>query len=118
MSEVTPGPWEADTDREHHIVIHSPTYHNSIVVRDGAYLSIADAALIVKAVNSHDSLVEACATFERWLRREEVGLPLPEGCERDSVEGERLFRAWWDENLRLCGEAQALARAALEEAKP
>ncbi len=54
--------------------------------------------------------------FERWLRREESGLTLPEGCERGSAEGERIFQAWWDENLNLCRKAQTQASAAIEAA--
>ena len=59
-------------------------------------------------------LLRACQTFETWLRREEAGLP--GGVVRDTPEGEARWREWYDENLRLCAEAQTQARAAIAKA--
>ena len=64
MSELTARPWEWSREQGGDIVIHGPPYPDSesssdIVLADREYLSEEEAALIVKAVNSHDRLVEA-----------------------------------------------------------
>ena len=105
----TPAPWHVDDE------------HGSLVIRNGGL--IADVGPAHKEANAKllaasPDLLEACMTFERWLRREEAGLALPEGCERDSVEGKRIFQAWWDENLNLCRKAQTQARTALKDTAP
>ena len=90
MSEVTPGQWEADTDQEGYVVIHSPTYYNSIVVRDGEYLSVEDAALIVRDHNAHDPLVEA---LENLLIRAETMLDTTRSPLREFVEARAAVKA-------------------------
>ena len=64
MSELIARPWEWSREQGGDIVIHGPRYPDGgstadIVLSGGAYLSEEEAALIVKAVNSHDKLVEA-----------------------------------------------------------
>ena len=64
MSELIARPWEWSREQGGDIVIHGPRYPDGgstadIVLSDGAYLSEEEAALIVKAVNSHDKLVGA-----------------------------------------------------------
>ena len=61
-------------------------------------------------------LVEACQTFEEWLRREDEGF-VKAGNERDTPEGEQRWREWYNENLRLCALAQEQAGKALAEVK-
>lgn len=72
MSEATPRPWRQwATDGDHGLEItiegegHAVTY-----LPDQSDLSEANAALIVRAVNAHDALVEALeaalATLEEW----------------------------------------------------
>ena len=70
----------------------------------------ADARLIAAA----PALLEACETFAEWLRREDEGLPA--GIERGAPDGERRWREWWNENLRICALAQEQARAAIRQA--
>lgn len=70
----------------------------------------ANARLIAAA----PELLEACQTFAEWLRREDEGLPA--GIERGTPEGERQWRIWWHENLRICNLAQEQVRAAIAKA--
>lgn len=74
--------------------------------------SVANARLIAAAPD----LLEACATFEEWLRREEAGFPGRDF--RNTPEGEAAWRVWYDENLRICALAQKQARAAISRALP
>lgn len=63
-------------------------------------------------------LLEACKTFAEWLRREEAGsTDQPWHNKRDTPEGERLWREWYDENLRICALAQEQVHAALAQVK-
>ena len=67
-----------------------------------------------KAGEQRAALLEACETFAEWLRREDEGLPA--GIERGAPDGERRWREWWNENLRICALAQEQARAAIRQA--
>lgn len=60
-----------------------------------------------------DELLAACQTFHEWLRREEEGF-VKAGNSRDTPQGEAAWRAWYDENMRLCDLAQKQARDAIE----
>lgn len=62
-------------------------------------------------------LLEACQTFAEWLRREEAGSHgQPWAGKRGTPEGEAAWRAWWEENLRICNLAQEQVRAAITKA--
>ena len=90
---------------------HGPWGQNwDVVPLHPSASSAANARLIAAA----PELLRACQTFETWLRREEAGLP--GGVVRDTPEGEARWREWYDENLRLCAEAQTQARAAIAKA--
>ena len=80
---------------------------------DGGYgpQQEANARLIAAAPD----LLEACKTFAEWLGREERGFASA-GNKRDTPEGERAWRDWYNENLRLCALAQEQARAAIARA--
>lgn len=96
----TPTPWKFHTDRyNNHMAIIPP--HNNV---HGQFTSVAlhtgyneeakaNAALIVRAVNSHEELVSVCADFCK-------------GCENGEQVGEKFFSALLDR-----------ARAALAKAK-
>lgn len=82
----------------------------------------ANAALIVALRNNAADLVraarrlaaaeQACVTFCEWLDREERGSEgQPWKGLRDTPDGERQWREWWNENLSLCALAQEQARA-------
>lgn len=58
-------------------------------------------------------MIEAMRTFVAWLDREEAGSGV--GHLRDSSpEAEAQWRAWYEENLRLCALARTQGRAALD----
>lgn len=127
MAEHTPGPWIMETvatqigichkigpfpgkrpaDKPRHACLYAD-YPSASAPGDAELL--ANARLIAAA----PELLRACQTFETWLRREEAGLP--GGVVRDTPEGEARWREWYDENLRLCAEAQTQARAAIAKA--
>lgn len=78
---------------------------------------------LVAVVNSREDarlfsaapeLLEACATFAEWMRREKEGFANSD--ERDTPEGEARWRTWYNENLRLCDLAQEQALAAVAKA--
>lgn len=73
--------------------------------------TMANARLIAAAPD----LLEACETFAEWLCREEKGFDHVAN-NRDTQEGEKVWRDWYDENLRLCALAQEQARAAITRA--
>ncbi len=107
MSEATARPWgwsrEGDTKD---IVIHGPPDPTDndiceIILADGEYLSIEDATLIVKAVNSHDKLVEALGQIAHDENTSYLACPGPPNCDKS--------------HYPTC--PVQIARAALEEAK-
>lgn len=121
----TPGPWFADkpfysidlrqrvtpiyahdADRSNGLWLVAWCHHEAVPAKQRMH----NARLIAAA----PELLEACQTFAEWLRREDEGLPA--GIERGTPEGEREWRAWFDENLRICALAQEQARAALAKA--
>ena len=119
----TPGPWFAGEQCEVSgwVDIRIPGYSRNPVAcatpadsgdaearRDAE--TLANARLIAAA----PELLEACQTFAEWLRREDEGLP--GGIARGTPEGERRWREWWDENLRVCALAQDQVRAAIAKA--
>ena len=68
----------------------------------------------LKAQN--EKLREACETFVLWMDREDgkVGRPHEGWGEiRKTPEGERQWRRWYDENIRICDLACTKAREAL-----
>ena len=70
-------------------------------------------AIQVEMQGEINRLREACKTFCEWLDREEKGF-VNSGKRRETPEGEAEWRDWYYENIRICGLAQELARAALE----
>lgn len=76
----------------------------------------ADLSLILAA----PELLEACKTFAEWLRREEAGYPdVARRFDADgnaTPEGEKAWREWFNENLRLCDLSQTLAHEAIAKA--
>ena len=88
-------PWQSGLDQNKAVIIHGPDDDDGlsdVVLVDGEYLSEEEAALIVKAVNAHDSLVAALEKCCDFISEEmgSINVLTPEG----------------------------MARAALEEAKP
>jgi hypothetical protein len=58
-------------------------------------------------------MVKAAAKHLEWIDKERQGPVYPEGVSRDSEDGEAIWRKWWDEQMSLCAETEALCRAAL-----
>ena len=117
---ATPGPWKAGQylGSPRQFVIHTDvgdggrgSYVAFTSAAFGNDETIANARLIAAAPD----LLEACETFAEWLGREERGF-VRAGNKRDTPEGERAWRDWYNENLRLCALAQEQARAAIARA--
>lgn len=133
MSKHTPGPWEivnatdvftklGATSAEGTETAHNDGWRIADCAsipttnKDGEQceLSFREAHANARLIAAAPELLEACQTFAEWLRREEEGLP--GGIVRGTPEGERQWRIWWDENLRICNLAQQQVRAAIAKA--
>ena len=114
-----PGPWRVKPNSvggptvgpEGSVVADIRTYGGPHVGGRQHPQTDANARLIAAAPD----LLEACETFAEWLGREESGFARA-GNKRDTPEGERAWRDWYNENLRLCALAQEQARAAIARA--
>jgi len=115
----TPGPWRPSLHGPSGFIygIEAGPSHDPVKIvkwggigRPSSETGQANARLIAAA----PELLEACQTFAEWLRREEEGLPA--GIERGTPEGERQWRIWWEENLRICDLAQQQVIAAIAKA--
>lgn len=71
---------------------------------------LANSRLIAAAPD----LLEACETFVKWNEREEQGF---DQFDQDTLEGQRAFREWFDENARLIELAERRALNAIAKAK-
>lgn len=110
----TPGPWNIYFNSQDDLVIlkvFEGGTESHVIAR--CHSGLENALLIAAAPDLH----EACKTFVEWLDREESGFARA-GNERDTPEGERAWRDWYNENLRLCALAQEQARAAIAAAAP
>lgn len=58
------------------------------------------------------ALVEAARKHLEWIDKERAG-PNWNGHHRDTPGGKAIWRQWWDEQLQLCEDTEALCRAAL-----
>ena len=63
------------------------------------------------------AMLAACRTFVAWLDAESAGPDYGSMARDTHPEGERIWREWWGRNLRLCGEAQQMGRAAIAKAE-
>jgi hypothetical protein len=131
MSAHTPGPWvyakaKQPSGSERSMDWCIATTDHAIIAEayeifgydtDGVTYRRAPAEANARLIAAAPDLLEACQTFAEWLRREEAGgtNELWKG-KRDTPEGERAWREWYDENLRICSLAQSQARAALAKA--
>lgn len=111
----TPGPWSvAETRHNYDTVIRGPKGEPIALALIAGYTKQEGAANTALLAAAPD-LLEACETFAEWLGREESGFARA-GNKRDTPEGEREWRDWYNENLRLCALAQDQARAAIARA--
>lgn len=130
MAEHSPGPWSVYIEvvgnrfaamQELCRLVNGTTEFSGklpmVVLPNGLCVAVTgcgpDGEASARLIAAAPELLRACQTFETWLRREEAGLP---GGLRDTPEGEAQWREWYDENLRLCAEAQTQARAAIAKA--
>ena len=116
FSKATPRPWHR---YERFISDHIGWSGNIAVVQPdhGEVACDANAELIVRAVNAYDELVAAAETHLLWIEREREGPLYPFGMKRDSPGGEAVWRAWWEDQLRLCALTEAQCRAVLDKIK-
>jgi len=75
-------------------------------LHDFVLLEIARADLV-------EPLVEALRFHQLWEKREKEGPLYPFGVTRDTPEGEKIWRAWWNDQLRLCELSHVLTDSAL-----
>lgn len=61
-----------------------------------------------------EQMAAALRFHQLWEKREKEGPLYPFGVTRDAPEGEKIWRAWWNDQLRLCDEAQTRTDAALQ----
>ena len=111
MSKHMKEPWTND----------NRVVQNTGVGRNYAKLDMEDwnhAAACVNALaglnpEAVPELVEACKTFAEWLRREDSKPDYPPGVDRDSLQGQSIWRDWFDTNVAVCRLAQEQVTAAL-----
>jgi hypothetical protein len=60
-----------------------------------------------------ERMAEALETHQLWEKREKEGPLYPWGMKRDDPGGEEIWRAWWEDQLRLCSKAWEQTDAAL-----
>jgi hypothetical protein len=124
MTDTTPRPWfTADWQNDfgtNNVTIESRINNGSTLWPDGIEKRrvastedgdnpLADAALIVTAVNAHGDLVKALEAFLEWNEAEEHQSPV-------WATGGRKRPDFW-ERVAMFGVARDLARSALAKAK-
>lgn len=60
-----------------------------------------------------ERMAEALETHQLWEKREKEGPLYPWGMKRDDPGGEKIWSAWWNDQLSLCSKAWELTDAAL-----
>lgn len=127
MTTHTEGPWFADARGRIWRRPPSDLYENGGGVAGDKPIAVVSVGWAGEGVTGYPvednarliaaapDLLEACETFAEWLGREESGFARA-GNKRDTPEGERAWRDWYNENLRLCALAQEQARAAIARA--
>ncbi len=125
MNKHTPGPWllrTAPTSAGLCHIVSAADWRGAFIYGDGIRKGVDDAlpkaqelAANARLIAAAPDLLEACEIFAEWLCREENGFTTV-GNNRDTPEGERAWRDWYDENLRLCALAQKKARSAIAKA--
>ena len=125
MNKHTPGPWllrTVPTSAGLCHIVSAAYWRGAFIYGDGLRKGVDDSlpkaqelAANARLIAAAPDLLEACETFAEWLGREESGFARA-GNKRDAPEGERAWRDWYNENLRLCALAQEQARAAIAKA--
>ena len=77
--------------------------------------ALEDARKYCEAQGEIARLREALGTFMEWWDTESAGPQYSSPLGRDGFDGEREWRAWWDNQLRLAALAPELGRAALAQ---
>ena len=71
------------------------------------------AARAALEASHHKELVEANRTILAWFESEKAGPDYGSQDRKTHPEGERIWKEWWERQLRLCEESEAQARAVL-----
>ncbi len=73
----------------------------------------AMAGRVQEAEQERDRLREALEAWKHWWDTENAGPVYPEGVDRDCPHGERIWKAWYHQNLANCERAGKLQDIAL-----
>lgn len=115
----TPGPWHRNISpaTKYPTVFAGRNTHVAVV---NTQLDAAEVEANCDLIAAAPELLEACETFAEWLRREEAGYPDVarrfDANGNTTPEGEKAWREWFYENLRLCDLSQVLVRKAIAKA--
>ena len=58
-------------------------------------------------------MLEACRTMLAWFESEKSGPDYGTQGRKTHPDGERIWREWWERQLKLCDDAERLSRAAI-----
>jgi len=105
----TPGPWDINPMRtvDGQFIVCAGEGHGYGVVAD--VLAEADARLIAAAPD----MLAALEAHQIWEKREKEGPLYPFGMKRDDPGGEQIWRAWWNDQIRICALSHELTDAAI-----
>jgi hypothetical protein len=110
----TPGPWVTDLAHGDLFVLAGngrfvAECHSEVASRKD--IDRANARLIAAAPD----MLEALRLHKAWRDSEHAG-PDYGGQTRDTPEGEKIWRAWWNNQLDLCARAEDATDAAISKA--
>jgi hypothetical protein len=89
---------------------------HSIADERGTEIGFAHHRRDARLIAAAPELLEAAHKHVEWIEEERNG-PNYSGLTRDThPNGEAIWRDWWDSQLELCAETEALARAAINKA--
>ena len=92
-----------------------PPYHcvASITITNN---DVEHADARARLIAAAPDMLAALKAHQLWEKREKEGPLYPFGMKRDDPGGEQIWRAWWDDQMRLCALSHELTDAAIRAA--